>query len=149
MNRRQKALLIESALVLTATAAAVVGMMHVKDYINRSEAMLAMTQLGKRILDYQKQHGSLPPQSFVDNIKEQVEGSVRIGNVKYRALWIGLDAPSDTVLAYSHKRFPSSFLNDGYVVLRLTGQVEWLPTTEFAALFAAQQGPTEPNIFTE
>lgn len=139
-------MLIESAIVLMATAAAVVGMMHLKDYVNRSEAMRAMTQLGQRILEYRRQYGSLPPQSFVDNIKDDVEGSVRIGNVNYRAMWIGLDAPDDTILAYSRKCHSSSFLKDGYVVLRLDGAVEWLPTKQFAALFATQRTPTEPNV---
>jgi hypothetical protein len=146
MNRRQRALLIESLIVLAATVAAVVGMMHLKDYVNRSEAMRAMGQLGSRVLDYRRQYGSLPPQSFVDGIKDDVEGSVRIGNVNYRAMWIGLDAPADTILAYSHKTFPSSFLNDGYVVLPLNGNVEWMPTTEFAALFSKQRAPTEPDL---
>jgi hypothetical protein len=143
MNRRQRALLIESAIILTATAVAVVGMIHLKDYVNRSEAVRAMTQLGQRILEYRNRNSALPPQSFVDGAREQVEGSVRIGNVKYRAIWIGLDAPSDTILAYSQKRFPSSFLQDGYVVLRLDGTVQWLPTRDFAALFASQQAAAE------
>jgi hypothetical protein len=146
VNRRQRALLIESVIVLTATVAAVVGMMHLKDYVNRSEAMRAMGQLGQRILAYQKQYGSLPPQSFVDSIKADVEGSVRIGNVNYRAMWIGLDVPADIILAYSHKTFPSSFLNDGYVVLRLDGKVEWLPARQFADLFALQRTPAEPDV---
>jgi type II secretory pathway pseudopilin PulG len=136
-------------IVLIATIAAVIGMMQLKDYVNRSEAVRAMNQLGQRILDYRNRHGSLPPQSFVDGIKEQVEGSVRIGNVKYRAIWIGLDAPGDTILAYSPKRFPSSFLHDGYVVLHLDGKVEWLPTAQFAALFTPQQTAIEPRIPTE
>jgi hypothetical protein len=146
MNRRQRALLAESLLVLFATVAAVIGMLHLKDYVNRSEAMRAMDQLGQRVLEYQKQHGSLPPQSFVDSIKGDVEGAVRLGNVNYRARWIGLDAPDDTILAYSRKRHPSSFLRDGCVVLHLDGTVEWLPMDRFAALFAAQRTSSEPNM---
>jgi hypothetical protein len=146
VNRRQRALLTESLFVLLATVAAVVGMVQLKDYVNRSEAMRAMTQLGQRILEYKRQYGSLPSQSFVDSIKGDVEGAVRMGNVNYRAQWIGLDAPSDTILAYSRKRHPSSFLKDGYVVLRLNGTVEWLSTHQFAALFATQRTPTESNV---
>jgi type II secretory pathway pseudopilin PulG len=149
MDRRQRALLIESVIVLIATAAAVVGMVQLKDYVNRSEAMRAMTQLGQRILEYRKQYGSLPPQSFVDSAKGDVEGSVRMGNVNYRALWIGLDAPSDTILAYSQKHLPSSFLKDGYVVLRLDGVVEWMPTDQFVTLFARQRTPAEPGLSKE
>jgi len=146
MNRRQRAVLTESVIVLVATAAAVVGMMQLKDYVNRSEAMRAMTQLGTQILEYRQQYGSLPPQSFVDDAKGEVEGAVRMGNVVYRALWIGPDAPADTILAYSQKRLPSSFLKDGYVVLRLSGAVEWMPTPQFVARFPKQRAPTEPNL---
>jgi hypothetical protein len=143
MNRRQRALLTESVMVLIATVAAVIGMVQLKDYVNRSEALRAMGQLGGRILEYRKQYGSLPSQSFVDSIKGDLEGAVRIGNVNYRAMWIGLDAPGDTILAYSQKRLPSSFLKDGYVVLRLDGTVEWMPTKQFAELFARQRTPAE------
>ncbi len=94
MNRRQKALLTESLLVLAATALAVVAMMSLRDYINRSEAMRAMGQLGQRVLEHHRQHGSLPPESFVNAIKGSLEGAVRMGNVKYRALYIGPDAPA-------------------------------------------------------
>jgi len=140
---RQKRLLTESVVVLTATVAAVVGMMNLKDYVNRSEAIRAMNQLGVRVLEYRKVNGSLPSQSYVDSIKGQLEGSVRMGTVRYRALYIGLDAPDSTILAYSLKRHPSSFLKDGYVVLHLDGRVEWMPTEQFADLFAPQQAPAE------
>ncbi|MBN1509436.1 MAG: hypothetical protein JW955_21495 [Sedimentisphaerales bacterium] len=149
MNRWQRALLTESLIVLAATIAAVVGMVQLKDHVNRSEAMRAMTQLGQHILEYRKRYSALPSQSFVDSIKEDVEGAVRIGNVKYRAIWIGLDARPDTILAYSRKRFPSSFLKDGYVVLHLNGTVEWLSTTQFATLLAGQRTAKEPNVSTE
>jgi len=143
---RQKRLLTESVVVLTATVVAVVGMMNLKDYVNRSEAIRAMNQLGVRVLEYRKLNGSLPSQSYVDSIKGQLEGSVRMGTVRYRALYIGLDAPDETILAYSLKRHPSSFLTDGYVVLHLDGRVEWMPTEQFAALFATQQAPAEPSL---
>ena len=146
MNRRQRAILIEFVLVLAATVAAVVGMANLKDYVNRSEAMRAMTQLGQRVLEYRRQHGSLPPESFIQSIKGDLEGAVRMGNVRYRALHIGPGAPTDTILAYSLKKHSFSFLQDGYVVLRLDGQVEWLPTSQFATLFATQRMPTELDI---
>jgi hypothetical protein len=131
VKSRQKALLTESLLVLAATAGAVVGMMHLKDYVNRSEALRAMDQLGRRILEYRQRYGSLPPESFLDSIKGDLEGAVRMGNVKYRALYIGPGAPADTILAYSERRYPSSFLGDGYVVLHLSGGVEWVPAPQF------------------
>jgi hypothetical protein len=146
MNNRQKALLTESVLVLAATIGAVLGMMHLKDYVNRSEALRAMDQLGRRVLEYRRQHGSLPPESFLASIKDDLEGAVRMGNVKYRALYLGLDAPADTILAYSERHYSSSFVQDGYVVLRLSGKVEWLPTAQFAALFATQRTPAEADV---
>ncbi len=146
MNRRQKALLTESILVLAATALAVIGMMHLRDYINRSEAMRAMDQLGDRVLEYRKQYGSLPPESFVNAIKGDLEGAVRLGNVKYRALYIGLDAPADTILAYSERRYSSPFVASGYVVLHLNGTVEWMPTSQFTILFTAQRVPMEVQL---
>ncbi len=149
MNSRQKALLTESLLVLAATAGAVLGMMHLKDYINRSEALRAMDQLGRRVLEYRQRYGSLPPESFLDSVKGSLEGAVRMGNVKYRALYIGLDAAPDTILAYSERRYPSSFVRDGYVVLRLSGQVEWLPVARFAALWATQRAPAETGTLSD
>ena len=143
MTTKKRILLIESLLVLAATGAAVVGMIHLKDYVNRSEARRAMNQLGRCVLDYRKQHGSLPPQSYVDTVKGQVEGSGRIGNLRYRALWVELDASSDTILAYSQKRHPSSLLRDGYAVLRLDGRVEWMPSAQFQTLLTTQQSPAE------
>jgi hypothetical protein len=146
MNRRQKALLTESILVLTATALAVVGLIHLRDYINRSEALRAMGQLGEHILEYRTQYGSLPPESFVNGVRGRVEGALRLGNVKYRALHIGPNAPGDTILAYSFRSYPTPFLADGYVVLRLDRTVEWIRTPEFAGLFATQQASAEPNL---
>jgi len=134
VNRRQRAILIEFVLVLAATVAAVVGMANLKDYVNRSEAMRAMTQLGQRVLEYRRQHGSLPPESFIQSIKGDLEGAVRMGNVRYRAIHIGPGAPADTILAYSLKKHSFSFLQHGYVVLRLDGQVEWLPTSQLGLI---------------
>jgi len=146
VNKRQKSLLIESVLVLAATAAAVVGMIHLKDHVNRSEAVRAMTQLGRHVLDYRQKYGSLPPESFVDNVKGELEGSVRMGSVRYRALYIGPNAPAETIVAYSLKTHPSSLLRDGYVVLRLDGTVEWMPSDRFSAVFATQRTPAEPQL---
>ncbi len=132
-------------LVLAATALAVVGMMHLRDYVNRSEAMRAMHQLSGRVLDYRQQYGSLPPESFINSIKDDLEGSVRMGNVKYRALYVGLDAPALTILAYSERRYSSFFVDDGYVVLHLDGTVQWMPTAQFSNFFAAQRTPGEAS----
>jgi hypothetical protein len=62
MTAHKRALLIEYSLVLAATVVAVVGMIHLKDHVNRSEAIRAMTQLGDLVLDDRRKRGSLPPQ---------------------------------------------------------------------------------------
>lgn len=143
MTNYKRSLLIQFIVVLLATTAAIVAMLHLKDYVNRSEAMRAMGELGGRILDYRAERGSLPPQSFIEDVKSRLDGAVRIGNVRYRALWIGPDASDETILAYSEKRHRSSFLDDGFVVLRLDGTVEWMPSAQFATLFATQRTDAE------
>ena len=88
MTSRQRRLFRETLLILVATVMAVVGMVHLKDHVNRTEAMRAMTQLGRRVLDHRRQHGSLPPESFVRDIEGQLEGSERLGHLTYRAVRI-------------------------------------------------------------
>ena len=121
MNRRQKALLTESILVLAATVLAVVGLIHLKDYINRSEAMRAMGQLGGQVLEYRKQNGSLPPESFVSSIKGRLEGAARLGNVKISSPLHRPRCPRlrTTSFAYSLRALPHLALAAmGIVVLR-------------------------------
>jgi hypothetical protein len=143
MNRRQKRLAVESVTVMAVTLVAVIAMINVKDWINRSEALRAMEQLGTRILEYRQTNGSVPPQSYVDSQKGRVEGHVRLGKLQYRGRWIDFDATSDEILAYAEKKYRSLILGDGYVVLRLDGRVEWMDKPEFEKLLAQQQSPTE------
>ena len=146
MNKRQKAILVESIAVIVITAVVVVGMVNLKDWVNRSEAKLAMSQLGEIALNYRKDpnHPTLPPQSYIDSIKGNLEGWVRLGdNLQYRALWIEPDATSDEILAYTEKNYRSSLLGRGYIVLRLDGRVEWVNKQEFEAVLAQQQSAEE------
>ena len=143
MNKRQRALLTEVLIVLAVTVLAVIAMVNVKDWINRTEAMRAMTQLGEKILDYRQARRSLPPKSFLPTLREGVEGDVRLGKLKYRSQWIGLDADPNEILAYTRKQYPSSVIEDGYVVLRLSGAVEWLTDEQLKAELAEQQSPEE------
>ena len=57
-----------------------------------------------------------------------------------------MGAPDETILAYSEKRHSSSFLDDGFVVLRLNGTVEWLPSAQFRALLATQRADSEDPL---
>lgn len=143
MQRRQRAILTNIAVVMVITAIAVVSMINLKDYINRSEAMRAMNHLGKIVLEYRKTNSCVPPESYVESVKGKLEGSARLVNLKYRARWINFDCTDDEILAYYAMNYPLSFLDDGCVVLRLGGQVEWMEKQEFETLLAQQQSPIE------
>lgn len=146
MNKRQKSLLINLIVVVAVTIAAVVGMVNLKDVINRSEAIRAMERLGQIVVEYRKRHGSIPSESYVDGIKDNLPGGVRFGNLRYRARWISFDSSPDEILAYSKKTYRSSFLDDGYVVLRLDSRVEWMGNGEFKLLLAQQQNDLEAQL---
>ncbi len=146
MNRRQKAILINVISVITITSIAVVAMINLKDWVNRSEAMLAMEDLGKLVLQYRNENGSVPPQSYVDNIKTNLKGHVRLGDLQYRALWIDFDSTPDDVLAYVEKKYRSFVLSNGFIVLRLDGRVEWMQKQQLDILLARQQSRMEIEI---
>ena len=142
MNKRQKAILKDLISVLIATVIMVVAMINFKDWANRSEAMRAVNLLGQVVLKYRKERGSVPPQSYVDGIIETLPGYVRLGDPKYRAIWIDFDSTDDEILAYAEKNY-SSLLGEGFVVLRLDGRVEWMEKQEFEKLLSQQQSPEE------
>jgi hypothetical protein len=146
MNKRQKAILIDFTTVIVATAIAVVAMIIFKDWINRSEATRAMQQLGQNVLQYRKEHGSVPPESYVDRIRQTLEGHARIGNLQYRARWIDFESPPDEILAYTEKNYHSLFFGKGFIVLRLNSTVEWMEKQQFEALLAQQQSPIEKEL---
>jgi len=146
MNRRQKTILIDFVTVIVITAAAIVAMFNFKDWVNRSEAMRAMEHLSKIIQQYRKEHGSIPPQSYIDSAKEGLVGGARLGILQYRSRWIDSECPPDTILAYSEKNYGTSFLEDGFVVLRLNGRVEWMERQKFLSLLAKQQSPAEVEM---
>ena len=143
MNRRQKAMLFEVATVVTITLIAVLAMINFKDYINRSEAISAMQELGKTVLDYQQNHGRVPSESVFLNARDNVKGSVRLPGLVYRGLWMDFEAESNDILAYTEKDYPSSLLDDGYVVLRFDANAVWMGKAEFEALLAQQQSEVE------
>jgi len=146
MNRRQKAILTNIVTVLVITVFAVVAMINFKDWVNRSEAIRAMEYLGQAALQYRKEHGSVPPQSFVDRVKENLPGGVRLGDLQYRGLWISFESPGDEILAYAKKEYRSLLFSEGFVVLRLDGHVEWMGKEEFKKLLAKQQKPIENHM---
>ncbi len=149
MNKRQKAIVIEFIAVMAVTAIAIAAMINFKDWVNRSEAMRAMEQLGQIVLRYRQAHRAVPPKSYIDNVKENLQGWVRLGDLQYRALWIGPESGPEEILAYTEKNYPSSLLGDGFVVLRLDGRVEYLPEYEFKSLLAGQQSPAEIEMLKQ
>ena len=143
MIRRQKALLKEIIAVVALTAIAVLVMTNLKHWINRSDTMRTMEELGRRVLKYRRDKGSLPPESYVTGIRKEIEAGVRLEDLRYRALWVDFEATPDEILAYVEKDYPSSLLSDGYVVLRLDGRVEWIGKRQFKELLAQQQDRVE------
>ena len=139
MNKRQKALLTESIIIIVITAAAVVAMINLKQWVSRTEAIQVMEQLGQVVLQYRKENGSLPSGDDVKGIQEKLQEEVRLDRLQYRAQWIDVDSVPDEILAYTEKRFRASLLDDGYVVLRLDGRVEWMSKEEFQKLLAQQR----------
>lgn len=146
MNRRQKALLVNLITVTFVTAAFVVGMMNVKDWLNKAEAKRAMKDIAQAALSHRAEYGSLPSQTYLEPIKRR---HVRLGEFHYRAQWIDFESGPDTVLAYSKKQFRSVLVKSGYVVLRLNGQVEWMGQKEFEQLLRAQQSEREIKMLQE
>lgn len=149
MNKRQKAILVKFITVIVITAVVVVAMINFKDWVNRSEAMRAMEHLGQIVLQYRKNHGSVPPESYVDGIKEDLEGQVRLGNLWYRARWLDFESTPDEILAYAEKNYHSLLVGKGYVVLRLDGRVEWMGKREFETLLAQHQSPMEIQMLQQ
>jgi len=149
MNRRQKAILRDFATVIVITAIAVVAMIIFKDFVNRSEAMRAMEDLGQRVLKYRQKHSLVPPKSWVDRQRENLPGNVRLGNLQYRAQWIDFESTPDEILAYAERNYNSLFLGDGFIVLRLDGRVEWMDKQEFDTLLPEQQRQMETETLQQ
>jgi len=139
VNKRQKALLTESIIIIVMTAAAVVAMINLKQWVSRSETIQVMEQLGQVVLQYRKEHGSLPSGDDVKSIQEKLQEEVRLNKFQYRAQWIDIDSAPDEVLAYTEKKFRASLLSDGYVVIRLDGRVEWMGKEKFQKLLGQQR----------
>ncbi len=149
MNRRQKAILTNIVIIIVITAFAVLAMINFKDWVNRSEAIRAMEYLGQIALQYRKEHGSVPPQSYVDRVREDLPGNARLGDMRYRGLWIDFESSGDEILAYAKKEYHSLLLSDGFIVLRLDGRVEWMGEKEFKELLAQQQSPVEIQMLQQ
>ncbi len=143
MNKRQKIIVAKFAAVAVVTTIAALAMINIKDLINRSEGIRAMQQISAGLLNYRQQYGYLPPESYLDTIRENVQGRVRLGKIQYRALWITPESEPNEILAYTEKNYNSLFINDGYIFLLLNGNVEWMEKRKFEKLLESQQSPME------
>jgi hypothetical protein len=146
MNKQQRRILVNFAVVIAVTIAAAFGMVELKNLVNRSEAIRAMEQLGQIVGNYRQKNGSVPPESYVNELKEKLEGRVRMGELQYRARWIEFNSPPDTILAYVRKNYHSLFFRPGVIVLRFDGRIEWMDRMSFDKEFARQQKPLEPEL---
>jgi len=111
---------------VSVTLVAVVAMFDIRAWVNYSEAQKAMEQLGKVITEYRQKHNCVPPESYVSNIRDRIEGTVRLGNFNYQGQWISFDSSEDEILAYTRIDYPSLFVDKGFIILQLNGQVKWL-----------------------
>ena len=143
MDTRQKAILRDIVTVIAITAIAVVAIIILRNYVNRSEAMRAMQDLGGKVLEYRKTHGSVPPQSYVDGIKANLEGSVRLRGLRYRGLAINSESQADEILAYTEGVYRSLFSGSRVLVLRLNGAVEWMEKEKFDKLLPEEKRELE------
>lgn len=146
MNRQQKAVLSNIITVLVITTIAVAAMITLKNLVNRSEAMRAMKDLSQEVLKYKKKYGSVPPESYIDRIKEALEGHVRLGKVIYRAQWVNFESTPDEILAYTERYHSSWLFGKKYIILRLDGSVEWMDKQKLETLLAQQQSPEEVQM---
>ena len=127
MNRREKAVVIKIIFVTIVTFILVVTFANFKDVVNRSEAMRAIDAIGKTVLQYRKDNGYLPPQNYVDTIRQDVPGSVRMGKLNYRALYITRDSKPDEILAYTLNNYKAGgFLTDFYVSRNYVHKMKWV-----------------------
>jgi hypothetical protein len=149
MQKRQRQIITNFVVVITVTFVSVVAMINFKDMVNRSEAVRAMEALGRQVVAYREEYGAAPPESYVDRIRQSLPGYARLGDLQYRARWIGFGSPDDTILAYTKKRYWTSFLEDGAVVLRLDGKVEWMEAGKFEPLLGKQQTTDEIKMLKE
>jgi hypothetical protein len=139
MNKRQKALLTESVIIIFITIAAVVAMIHLKQWVSRTETIKVMEQLGQITRQYRTENGSMPSESDIKAIHDKLQGRVNLNKLQYRAQWLDAGSAPDEILAYIERQFRASFLSDGYVVLQLSGQVTWMSKEQFRRLLSQQR----------
>ncbi|MFC1676947.1 hypothetical protein ACFL3G_07790 [Planctomycetota bacterium] len=146
MNKFQKRVIFKAAVVVLVTIFFVVGMTEFRNVVNRSEAMRAMEDLGQKILSYRKEHGTIPPQNYLNEIRKTLPGYARLGELHYRARWIGFEADDKAIVAYVPKGYNSLLTGAGAIFITLDGQVQWIDKSEFQSLLDKQQSELEKEL---
>jgi hypothetical protein len=143
MNKQQKWALIKFTAVVLITVGSVAVIAELKNGVNRAEAIRAMEHLGKIVSDYKQKNGYVPPESFVDNLKESIVGKARLGDFHYRARWLDADSTPNTILAFTKSGSGSLFFKPEVIVLFHDGKVQRMDEESFDKLFSSQQKPEE------
>jgi hypothetical protein len=143
MNKQQKWVLIKFTAVVLVTVGSVATIAELKNGVNRAEAIRAMEHLGKIVSDYKQKNGYVPPESFVDNLKESLVWQARLGDLHYRARWLDADSTPNTILAFTKSSSGSLFFKPEVIVLLYDGKVQRMEEESFNKLFARQQKPGE------
>ena len=146
MNRQQKRILINFSVVAIVTLAATFGMIELRNHVSYVESDRAMDQLSEMAMNYKKKNGSFPPESYILQNKDKLEGKVRMGLLVYRARWISFDSPPDTILAYVTKDYSSLFFHPGAIVVLVDGKVEWMDKETFEKQLKRQQSSLELEL---
>ncbi len=144
MNQKQESIIINFITMICCTFLFVTIMVSVRDVLNKSEATRTMEMLGQRVHAYREKHRSSPPESFII-AQRHAMGDVRLGNVIYRAQWLGYNPKPYDILAYSEKNY-GLIAGKGYIVMFLDGSVKWMGKSEFEDLLNQQQSQAERDL---
>ena len=144
MNQKQKKIVATIIRVLCITFIFVTIMVNVRDALNKSEATRTMVFLGQQVHKYREKYRSSPPESFIMAQRQKIE-DVRLGEMTYRAQWLGYNAKPGDILAYSEKNY-GFIAGKGAIVMFLDGTVKWMDKVEFDKLLDQQQSTVERDL---
>ncbi len=144
MNQKQKSIIINFITMICCTFLFVTIMVNVRGIVNKSEATRTMEMLGQQVHAYREKNRSSPPESFIIAQRHAL-GDARLGDVTYRAQWLGYNPKPYDILAYSKKNY-GLIAGKGYIVMFLDGSVKWMGKSEFEELLDQQQSQAERDL---
>lgn len=104
-----------------------------------------MRQLGNFVTQYKKENGIIPPKSVIEDIEEQLQGSERLGDFRYRGIWMDYKSEPDEIIAYVKKDFNNLLVRSGVIILRLNGEVEFISNKKFSEIISEQMTKQEKD----